>query len=279
MATPYNVHLATYDGPLDLLLDLIRKQEMDIHNIPIAQITGQYLDYLHKLEEFDIDVSADFIYMAATLILIKSRMLLPADPLASPDEQLDPRAELVHRLIEHEKFKNAAQLLHQKQQLEAHVWSKPDLSLYESEDTQGELVVSLVDLVRVFQQVLERRRQVARIELVHDRYTVEQMMEALRAQLLIADDGIELVAFFESCPSRSAMICALLAVLELVRLQAIVLAQAEQFGPIMLRKHKMFSVVFSPDGTVHTGATAAAPAPDAEPAPPGAPENPGEQVP
>src|SRR5687768_12778505 len=133
MASPYNVHIDAYEGPLDLLLDLVRKQQMDIHDIPIAKITGQYLEYLHKLEALDIDVSSDFIYMAATLILIKSRMLLPVDPLATPEEQMDPRAELAHRLIEHEKFKNAAQLLYQKQQIEAHVWSKPDLSLYEGD--------------------------------------------------------------------------------------------------------------------------------------------------
>jgi segregation and condensation protein A len=245
VATPYKIHLDMYDGPLDLLLDLIRKQEMDIHNIPIAKITGQYLEYLHKLKELDIDVSADFIYMAATLILIKSKMLLPPDPLAGPEEQLDPRADLVHRLVEHEQFKSAAQLLYQKQQLEAHVWSKPDRSLYEAEETQGELVVSLVDLVRVFQQVLERRKEVARIELRHDTFTVEQMMQVLRGQLLGSEEGIELVAFFESCASRSAMICALLAVLELVRLQAIVLAQTEIFGAIYVRKHKMFDVVFA----------------------------------
>jgi segregation and condensation protein A len=245
LATPYKIHIDAYDGPLDLLLDLIRKQEMDIHNIPIAKITGQYLEYLHKLEELDIDVSADFIYMAATLILIKSKMLLPPDPLAGPEEQIDPREDLVHRLVEHEQFKSAAQLLHQKQQLEAHVWSKPDRSLYEGEDTQGELAVSLVDLVRVFQQVLERRKQVTKIELRHDTWTVERMMEVLRAQLLTSEEGIELAAFFESCPSRSAMICALLAVLELVRLQAIVLKQTEIFGSIVIRKHKMFEVVFA----------------------------------
>jgi segregation and condensation protein A len=248
MASPYKIHLAAYDGPLDLLLDLIRKQEMDIHNIPISTITGQYLEYLHKLEELDIDVSADFIYMAATLILIKSKMLLPPDPLAGPEDQGDPRAELVYRLVEHEKFKNAAQLLFERQQLEAHVWSKPDLSLYEGEDVEGELVVSLVDLVRVFQQVLERRKEVTRIELKHDQFTVAQMMEILRGQLLGSEDGVELVGFFESCPARSAMICALLAVLELVRLQAVVLAQSELFGPIVLRKHKMFDVFFSGGG-------------------------------
>jgi len=255
MASPYKIHLETYDGPLDLLLDLIRKQEMDIHDIPIAKITGQYLEYLHKLEELDIDVSGDFIYMAATLILIKSKMLLPADPLAPPDELLDPRAELAHRLMEHEKFKNAAQLLHQKQQIEAHVWTKPDLSLYEGEEVEGELVVSLVDLVRVFQQVLERRKQITRIELVQDQFTVAQMMDVLRAQLLTRDDGIELVAFFESCPSRGAMICALLAVLELVRLQAVVLTQGELFGAIALRKHKMFDVIFAGGESKHGAAS------------------------
>src|SRR5262252_6178207 len=150
MASPYKIHLETYEGPLDLLLDLIKKQEIDIHNIPIAKITGQYLEYLHKLEQLDIDVSADFIYMAATLIHIKSKMLLPADPLAGPEVHQDPREELVHRLLEHEKFKNAAQLLYQKQQVETHVWSKPDLSLYAGEEVEGELVVSLVDLIKVF---------------------------------------------------------------------------------------------------------------------------------
>jgi segregation and condensation protein A len=249
MAAPYNIHLAAYDGPLDLLLDLIRKQEMDIHNIPISTITGQYLEYLHKLEQLDIDVSADFIYMAATLILIKSKMLLPPDPLAGSEEQGDPRAELVYRLVEHEKFKNAAQLLFERQQLEAHVWSKPDLSLYEGPDTEGELAVSLVDLVRVFQQVLERRKEVTRIELRHEEFTVAQMMEILRGQLLASEEGIELVSFFESCPARGAMICALLAVLELVRLQAVVLAQSELFGAILLRKHKMFDAFFS-DGKI-----------------------------
>src|SRR5258707_4477937 len=108
MATPYKINIPLYEGPLDLLLDLIKKQEMNIHDIPIAKITGQYLDYLRKLEELDVDVSADFIYMAATLSLIKSKMLLPPDPFAPAEEQGDPRADLVHRLVEHEEFENAA---------------------------------------------------------------------------------------------------------------------------------------------------------------------------
>ena len=252
MATPYKINLPLYEGPLDLLLDLIKKQEMNIHDIQIAKITSQYLDYLHKLEELNVDVSADFIYMAATLIYIKSKMLLPPDPLASPEEQsADPRADLVQRLVEHEKFKNAAQLLYQKQQVEENVWSKPDKSLYQDEGTEGDLVVSLVDLVRVFQQVLERRKEVSRIELQHEQFTVAQMMAQLRAQILASDDNtVSLIRFFEACPSRHAMIVAFLAVLEMVKMQAIAMVQEKQFGEIVLRKHKMFDTVFDENGAV-----------------------------
>jgi segregation and condensation protein A len=252
MASPYKINLPLYEGPLDLLLDLIKKQEMSIHDIQIAKITSQYLDYLHKLEELNVDVSADFIYMAATLIYIKSKMLLPPDPLASPEEQsADPRADLVQRLVEHEKFKNAAQLLYQKQQIEENVWSKPDKSLYHDEGTEGELVVSMVDLVRVFQQVLERRKEVSRIELQHEQFTVAQMMAQLRAQILASDDNtVNLIRFFEACPSRHAMIVAFLALLEMVKMQAIAMVQEKQFGEIVLRKHKMFDTVFDESGAV-----------------------------
>jgi segregation and condensation protein A len=250
MATPYRINLPVYEGPLDLLLDLIRKQEMDIHNIPIAKVTEQYLDYLHRLEKLDIDVSADFIYMAATLIHIKSKMLLPPDPLAGPDELEDPRGELVHRLLEHEKFKNAAQLLYQKQQIEDHVWSRPDRTLYVGEEVEGELAVSLVDLVKVFSQVLERRKEVTKFSLQHERVTIAQMMERLRLRLVSTEEPVSLIEFFEACETRNAMIVALLTVLEMVRMQAILLVQSELFSDIRLRKHKMFDAVFAgPDAT------------------------------
>src|SRR6201986_5254147 len=205
MASPYRINLPAYEGPLDLLLDLIRKQEMDIHNIPIAKITEQYLDYLHQLEKFDIDVSGDFIYMAATLIHIKSKMLLPADPLA-PEDQGDPRSELVHRLLEHEKFKNAAQMLYEKQQIEDHVWSRPDRSLYTADAVEGELVVSLVDLVKTFQQILERKKEIPKFALRHESVTIAQMMDRLRVRLLGTEEPVSLVQFFDTCESRNAMI-------------------------------------------------------------------------
>ena len=245
MASPYRINLPAYEGPLDLLLDLIRKQEMDIHNIPIAKITEQYLDYLHQIEKFDIDVSADFIYMAATLIHIKSKMLLPVDPLLAGDEPQDPRDDLVHRLLEHEKFKNAAQLLYQKQQVEDHVWSHPDKSLYGTDETQGELVVSLVDLVKTFQQVLERKKEIPKFELRHDSVSIAQMMDRLRLRLIATDEPVSLIEFFENCESKNAMIVALLAVLEMVRMQAVELVQSQLFDDIRLRKHKMFEAVFA----------------------------------
>jgi segregation and condensation protein A len=246
MASPYRINLPVYEGPLDLLLDLIRRQEMDIHNIPIAKITEQYLDYLHQIEQFDIDVSADFIYMAATLIHIKSKMLLPVDPLLAEMEQVgDPREDLVHRLLEHEKYKNAAQLLYQKQQVEDHVWSQPDKSLYGTDETQGELVVSLVDLVKTFQQILERKKNAPKFELRHESVSIAQMMDRLRVKLMASDEPVSMIEFFDTCDTRNAMIVALLAVLEMVRMSAIVLLQSELFDDIRIRKAKMFDAVFA----------------------------------
>jgi len=256
MASPYKISIPIFEGPLDLLLDLIKKQEMNIHDIAISKITSQYLNYLHQLETLNVDVSAEFIYMAATLIYIKSKMLLPPDPLASAEEQAaDPREELVQRLLEHEKFKNAAQLLYQKQQIEENVWSKPDKSLYNDEGTEGELVVSLVDLVRVFQQVLERKKEVARIELQHEQFTVAQMIAQLRGQILASDtNSVSLIQFFEACPSRHAMIVAFLAVLEMVKLQAVALAQEKQFGDILVKKSRSFDQAFDETGALRIDA-------------------------
>ena len=251
MTDDLKITLPLYEGPLDLLLDMIRRQKIDIYDIPIAKITEQYLEYLHFIQELNVDVASEFLVIAAQLIYIKSRMLLPPDPDAPPEEADDPRAELVRRLLEYEKFKNAAQMLYQKQQIEENVWSKPDKSLYNDQGTEGELVVSLVDLVKVFQQVLERRKEVARIELRHETFTVAQMIVQLRGQILASDDGsVNLVRFFEACPSRHAMIVAFLAVLEMVKLQAVAIVQEKEFGEIMLRKSKSFDAVFDEKGEI-----------------------------
>ena len=138
---PFAVSVGSvYEGPLDLLLDLVRKQDIDIYDIPIAKITAQYLTYVEKLRELDVNVAAEFIYMAAVLIHIKSKMLLPRDPAATSEEAEDPRAELVNRLIEHEKFKSAAQMLMQKQQIEDAVRSNPAIREFmDAEGTEPEI--------------------------------------------------------------------------------------------------------------------------------------------
>jgi segregation and condensation protein A len=232
-----------YDGPLDLLLDLIRKQDIDIYDIPIAKITAQYLAYVEGLKHLDVDVAAEFIYMASLLIHIKSKMLLPRDPDA-PADQEDPREELVQRLLEHEKFKNAAQMLLQKQQIEEAVVSNPALKEFkDAEGTEPELAADVVDLVRTFQQILERARTRPVLQVDEETVTVGQMIEFFRRRLLMEDRPIRLKRLLQHISSRNALISAFLALLELVRLQAILLRQDRVFGDVLIKKHAMFDAV------------------------------------
>src|SRR5256885_7001300 len=233
-----------YEGPLDLLLDLIRKQDIDIYDIPIARITAQYLAYVEKLRELDVNVAAEFIYMAAVLIHIKSKMLLPRDPAASSEEQKDPRAELVNRLIEHEKFKSAAQMLMQKQQIEDAVRSNPAIREFiGAEGTEPEIAADVIDLVKTFQQVLERARSRPMIQVDEETVTVSQMIEYLRRRLSLEDRPLRLKEFLRNVQSRQALVCMFLAMLELVRLQAIQLRQDRLFGEILVRKHDGFDAI------------------------------------
>src|SRR5215813_4123205 len=233
-----------YDGPLDLLLDLIRKQDIDIYNIPISTITAQYLGYVESIKQLDVDVAAEFIYMASLLIHIKSKMLLPRDPDAPPEEQGDPREELVQRLLEHEKFKNAAQMLLQKQQIEDAVWSNPALKEFkDAEGTEPELAADVVDLVRTFQQILDRARSRPIMQVDEESVTVGQMIEFFRRRLLMEDRPIRLKKMLQHITSRNALISSFLALLELVRLQAILLRQDRMFADILVKKHAMFDTI------------------------------------
>jgi segregation and condensation protein A len=232
-----------YDGPLDLLLDLVRKQDIDIYDIPIAKITAQYLAYVENLKHLDVDIAAEFIYMASLLIHIKSKMLLPRDPDA-PAEQEDPRGELVQRLLEHEKFKNAAQMLMQKQQIEDAVVSNPSMKEFrDAEGTEPELAADVVDLVRTFQQILERAKSRPVLEVDEETVTVGQMIEFFRRRLLMEDRPIPLKRLLQHITSRHALISSFLALLELVRLQAILLRQERVFGEVLIKKHPMFDAV------------------------------------
>jgi segregation and condensation protein A len=240
-----------YEGPLDLLLDLIRKQDIDIYDIPIAKITAQYLAYVEKIRELDVNVAAEFIYMAAVLIHIKSKMLLPRDPLATAEEQDDPRNELVNRLLEHEKFKSAAQMLLQKQQIEDAVLTNPSMKEFiEAEGTEPELAADVIDLVKTFQQVLERVRTRPVLNVDEESVTVGQMIDYLRRRLSLEDRPIRLKQMLMQVSSRQALVCMFLALLELVRLQAIQVRQEKLFGEIAIRKHTHFDEVMNEQAAV-----------------------------
>lgn len=242
---------SVYEGPLDLLLDLIRKQDIDIYDIPIARITAQYLTYVERMRELDVNVAADFIYMAAVLIHIKSKMLLPRDPLAPADAQEDPRSELVNRLLEHEKFKSAAQMLLQKQQIEDAIWSNPSLKEFkDAEGTEPELAADVIDLVKTFQQILERARSRPILQVDEETVTVGQMIEYLRRRLSLEERPVRLKQMLRSIESQPALICMFLAMLELVRLQAVQLRQDRLFGDILIRKHVGFEAIMSEQAAV-----------------------------
>ncbi len=242
---PPPVKLEIYEGPLDLLLDLIRKQQLNIYDIPIAKITKQYLDYLHLLEELNIDIAGECIFMAATLIYIKSRMLLPPDPNAPPDEFEDPRADLVHRLLEHEQFKSAAQMLQSKRMIEEAMWSQPGIGEFmEAEDEPG-LAVSVFDLISTFHGILERAKKRPQIEIRREEVTVAQMVEHVKRVLLAHPGPIPLEDLVADYTWRQALIALFLALLELVRLRAILLRQKELFAPITVHKSKRFEEIMS----------------------------------
>src|SRR5207237_10189996 len=214
--SPFAVSVSdVYEGPLDLLLDLIRKQDINIYDIPVAKITAQYLAYVSKLRELDVNVAADFIYMASVLIHIKSKMLLPRDPDAPAEKQEDPRSELVNRLLEHEKFKSAAQMLLQKQQIEEAVWSNPALKEFkDAEVKEPEMAADVIDLVKTFQKVLDRARSRPIIQVDEEAVTVGQMIDYLRRRLALEERPVRLMQLLRNVNSRNALVCMFLALLE-----------------------------------------------------------------
>lgn len=236
---------------MDLLLDLIRKQQIDIKDIPIATITSQYLEYLQRARDMDMDLGAEFVYMAATLIHIKSRMLLPRDPAlgAEGENDEDPRQELVDRLLEHERFKNAAEMLQQKRLIEENVWSNPQVKEFVSEDEDPGLAVTLFDLVKAFGELLERTKNRPVYEVQDSDVTVGSMVQYLKERFgeVKVDQPVFIMRLFELQRSRRAMVALFLAVLEMVRMQAVVLIQKDLFGEIALQRHTGFDAVFASD--------------------------------
>jgi segregation and condensation protein A len=242
MADELKISLPLYEGPLDLLLDMIRRQKIDIYDIPIAQVTEQYLSYLRLLQDMNVDVASEFLVIAAQLIYIKSRMLLPPDPDVPEGEEEDPRAELVRRLIEYEKFRNAAQMLYQREMIENAVWSNPGDPPVEEVDLEPEMAVGLYDLLLAFRDVIQRSAEKPFMEVDREEFSVEQMMGFLWETISAVNGEVALSQILPRISSRKNLISAILGLLELTRLHAIYLKQENLFGEITARANPNYEL-------------------------------------
>ncbi len=230
------IRLKGFEGPLDLLLHLIKREELDIWNIPIAHITEQYLSYIQIMQDLNINVAGEWLFMAATLIYIKSRMLLPPDPVQNNAEEAvaeDPRKELVYQLLEHQKFKNAAQMLYTREEVESAVWNSPPKDAIE--DGKDVIAVTLFDLLKAFHEVVKRFEDQTSLELEQEEVTVEQKLTELR-RLLMVHDSLAFSSFFAKATSKRHLIVTFLALLELVRLNEIWLVQEKAFAEIQITR-------------------------------------------
>jgi segregation and condensation protein A len=235
----YPVHLQNFEGPLDLLLHLIKKHEVSIYDIPIALVTTQYLDYLNLMQELNLDVVGEFLVMAATLIHIKSRMLLPRPDPTQDEPEEDPREALIRRLLEHQRFKAAAEILHEREIQRSAQWLRPDDRVADvvGEAPEPEIEVDLFSLMAAFRQVLDRAKQRPRVLLPPEQMPIETRIEQLLARLSTTEAcGFE--ELFADVQTRSGMVVTFLALLEMIRLKLVRVFQQANFGPIRVYKRE-----------------------------------------
>jgi segregation and condensation protein A len=235
----YKIKLDTFEGPLDLLIHLIKKNEVNVYDIPIALITEQYLSYIALLQELNLDVAGEFLVMAATLIHIKSKMLLPRPETAAgvPGEEEDPRDALVRRLLEHQKFKAAAGLLHEREQLRQAQWQRPDevVAHIAGDEYEPELEVDLFSLLGAFQAVVDRAKQRPKVLLPPEQMSVEERIEQLLARLS-ETEAMGFEDLFADVNDRAGLIVTFISLLEMIRLKLVRVFQSGSFGPIRVYK-------------------------------------------
>src|SRR3954447_8848488 len=233
----YPVRLEKFEGPLDLLLHLIKQHQVDIYDIPIAAITAQYLEYIDLMQELDLDVAGEFLVMAATLIHIKSRMLLPRVDPAQEDPDEDPREALIRRLLEHQKFKAAAELLHERETLRSAQWTRPDGPIAEiaGEAPEPEIEVDLFSLIAAFRTVVERAKQRPKVYLPSEQIPIEERIEQLMSRLS-ETEALGFEDLFDDINTRAGLVVTFLALLEMIRLKLIRVFQSGVIGPIRVYK-------------------------------------------
>ncbi len=229
--SPYTVRLEAFEGPLDLLLHLIQKNELDIFNIPIALITQQYMEYLKWMKTLNLDIAGEYLLMASTLLYIKSKMLLPQPSLEGEEEGEDPRAELVRKLIEYQKYKQAASELIQRPMLDRDVFIR--LISEEEAGTQEERIeATLFDLIDAFRKALERAKEEPFHEVVLDRLSVEDKIEEILLLLQREKRSLPFHLLLPEGASRKVIVVTFLAILELVKMKWIRVFQGAPFETI-----------------------------------------------
>jgi segregation and condensation protein A len=233
----YPVRLQNFEGPLDLLLHLIKRNEVSIYDIPITLITSQYIEYIDLMQEMNLDVAGEFLVMAATLIHIKSRMLLPRPDPAQEDPEEDPRDALMRRLLEHQKFKAAAELLHERETLRSAQWTRPDGPIAEiaGEAPEPEVEVDLFSLISAFKNVVERAKARPQLYLPSEQIPIEDRIEQLLSRLSETQAcGFE--DLFDDIQTKAGLVVTFLALLEMIRLKLIRVFQSGVVGPIRIYK-------------------------------------------
>ena len=233
----YKVELDVFEGPLDLLLYLIKKDEVDIYNIPIERITAQYMEYLNLMELLDLDIAGEFIVMAATLMMIKSRMLLPVEdrPEMDDEDEIDPRWELVRQLVEYKRFKDLAGRLQVREDDQSNVFSSGGTHIVLDAEEPGVVLqdVTLFDLISAFRDVLRTVTPDEPQEIMADQYTVEHQLNTILETMQTARRA-HFKSLFRPHAHRMEVICTFLALLELIRLRRVCVRQDAHFEEIMI---------------------------------------------
>ncbi|MBZ0166744.1 MAG: segregation/condensation protein A [Candidatus Omnitrophica bacterium] len=236
----YKLRLDVFEGPLDLLLYLIKKNDIDIKDIPIVKVTEQYMEYIEMMKLLDLDIVGDFLVMAATLIQIKSRMLLPPDPTEEDEEELDPRDELARRLLEYKRFKEIAETLetHELQRKDYFARRLDEDQVQQLKDDSREVFfeASLFDLITAFQEALNRTPEEIIHEIVQEEYTVEDKIHDI-LHALISQDSMSVYALFKQCRNRQEVVVSFIAILELIRLREIKAFQSAPFDDIQILRN------------------------------------------
>jgi segregation and condensation protein A len=237
----YKVRLEIFEGPLDLLLYLVKKDHLNIYDIPIAQITQQYLVYIDLMKMLDLNIAGEFLVMAASLMHIKSKMLLPPEPNQDPQQSEDPRAELVRRLLEYEKFKEIAETLRQRELSQKEIYKRPKSDIPEEKGVSLKEEVyfeaSIFDLINAFSKAMENVPKDIFYEVIKDEFTVGDKVHDI-LHLLLFQSSVTVSRLFSEAKNKIEIVVTFLAILELIRLREIIAYQKELFQDIEISRNK-----------------------------------------